>query len=60
SVLINSYKTESITPERGLRQGCPLSPFLFIICAEGLSALIRSETAKGGLHGVKRLRRQEG
>jgi hypothetical protein len=30
-----------------------LSPYLFIICAEGLSALIRQAKVKGDLHGIK-------
>ncbi|CAN1745807.1 LINE-1 retrotransposable element ORF2 protein [Linum perenne] len=53
SVLINTHKTESFVPERGLRQGCPLSPFLFIICAEGLSSMIRRESDLGHIHGVR-------
>ncbi|CAN1794473.1 Putative ribonuclease H protein At1g65750 [Linum perenne] len=53
SVLINTSRSESFVPRRGLRQGCPLSPFLFLICAEGLSALVRQSVERNQMHGVR-------
>ena len=43
NILYEGEELGSILPQRGLRQGDPLSSYLFIICAEDLSALIRSK-----------------
>ncbi|PKA49974.1 Putative ribonuclease H protein [Apostasia shenzhenica] len=50
--LINGKSTETITPQRGLRQGCPLSPYRFLLCAEGFSALLHSANKRGRLKGI--------
>lgn len=52
-IKVNNDLTEVIVPERGLRQGCPLSPYLFILCAEGLSALFQDAEREGSLQGVQ-------
>jgi hypothetical protein len=52
-VKINQGFTEEIKPERGLRQGCPLSPYLFILCVEGLSCLFQKVADDGSLDGIQ-------
>jgi len=41
SVLVNGSPTEEFPMERGLRQGDPLSPFHFLLAAEGLNVLMK-------------------
>jgi hypothetical protein len=53
SVLMNFDRVGPITPGRGLRQGDPLSPYLFLLVAEGLSTLIHKAVGQGDLHGVR-------
>jgi hypothetical protein len=40
-VLLNGEAIEFFKSGRGLRQGCPLSPLLFILVMEGLSLLLK-------------------
>ena len=40
-VLINWEPKVFITPTRGIKQGDPLSPYLYLLCMEGLSTLLR-------------------
>ncbi|GKU94756.1 hypothetical protein SLEP1_g8202 [Rubroshorea leprosula] len=52
SVLLNGSPTKEFAMQRGLRQGDPLAPFLFLIVAEGLNGIISSAVAKGLFEGV--------
>ena len=52
SVRINGKAYGNITPSRGIHQGDPLSPYLFLICAEGFTSLLAREEFEGRLHGV--------
>jgi ribonuclease HI len=52
SILINGVPSRPFSPSRGIRQGDPLSPFLFIIMAEGLSRSIHAAIASNLLTGL--------
>ena len=52
-VRFNSHETEQFLPTRGLRQGDPLSPYLFLICSEGLSSLLYHAELEGTISGVQ-------
>jgi hypothetical protein len=46
SVLVNGSPTSEINIQRGLKQGDPLAPFLFLLVAEGFAGLMRSAVDK--------------
>ena len=46
-IKINGALLENFKPERGLRQRDPLSTYLFLICAEGFSALLNHAKEEG-------------
>ena len=41
SIPVNDEPKRNIVPSRGIRQGDPLSPYLFLLCSEGLNSLIQ-------------------
>lgn len=53
SFLINGELKGYLSPTRGLRQGDHLSPYLFLPCAEGFSALLAQKVQEGVLSGVQ-------
>ena len=50
SVLVNGEPKGLIRPTRRIRQGNPLSPFLFLLCMEGLHSLISKAEREGAIH----------
>ncbi|KAL8124645.1 hypothetical protein AgCh_012338 [Apium graveolens] len=49
----NGMTVGPIVPGRGLRQGDPLSPYLFLFCVEGLSIALDNTAARGEIHGCR-------
>ena len=51
SILINGEPKGLITPTHGIKQGDLLSPFLFLLCTEGLNVLIVLAANRGDIKG---------
>ena len=52
SMILNGQTVGYIKPSRGLRQGDPLSPYIFLMCAMGLQSLLQKAELEGQIHGV--------
>ena len=52
STIVNGKQGGNFQPTRGLRQGDPLSPYLFLICAEGLVSLMKDAVMKRRITGL--------
>ncbi|XP_072054452.1 uncharacterized protein [Arachis hypogaea] len=52
SILWNGNRLDSFQPRRGLRQGDPISPYLFVLCMERLACFISKQVDEGIWDGV--------
>jgi hypothetical protein len=57
AIMVNGEPKGYVKPQRGLHQGDPLSPYLFLPCAEGLSALLRKAERESLIRGISICRR---
>ena len=51
SFSVNGQSVGHVVRSQGLRQGCPLSPYLFLLCAEGFSSMISQAESRGEIMG---------
>ena len=52
SILVNGKPYGMVHPTRGIKQGDPLSPYLFLLCVEGFTALLAKAELEGRIRGV--------
>lgn len=52
SILVNGSPSATFQASRGLRQGDPLSSFLFILLAEGLGRTLKARQNQGEIRGI--------
>ena len=50
---VNGMVEGSLVPSRGLRQGDPISPYLFLLCADAFSTLLTKAAQEKRIHGAR-------
>ena len=56
-ILVNGEPKGDIRQSRGLRQGDPLSPYLFLLCSEGLNRMLQQAAANDKIRGFSLCKR---
>ena len=57
SILVNGEPKRDIKPSRGIRQGDPLFPYLFLLCSEGLNRMLQQVAANDQIRGFSLCKR---
>jgi hypothetical protein len=52
SIKVNNSHSTVFQIKRGVRQGCPLAPYLFLIVDEVLNSMVKDEMAEGWIRGI--------
>lgn len=53
SILLNGVPTTTFSATRGIKQGDPISPFIFILAAEGLGRYFKKEMRERRIKGLR-------
>ncbi|XP_031115795.1 uncharacterized protein LOC116019654 [Ipomoea triloba] len=53
SILWDGQRSDFFNPSRGIRQGDPISPFIFVLCIERLCHLIQGAVSNGSWKGIQ-------
>ncbi|KAL9672157.1 hypothetical protein QQ045_028405 [Rhodiola kirilowii] len=52
-IRVNDMISDQFCPQRGIRQGDPLSPYLFVLCTEWLARSLERNQQTGSIQGIK-------